>query len=279
MKQSFFFKYFKNVIIGRKQQQFVYLPKNHMSSDLLKTLVRLSDEYKETCVEHISIDCVVFGFYDNTLKILLIQPKEQTLWALPGGYLKNNEDMDHAAMRVLKERTGAEEIFLKQFHTFGKQNRSEYYFDEYPDDLWHKQRFACTAYYALIDYRMVDPKVDVTSQACQWHDVDKVPDLIMDHSEIFQKALKQLRKDLNSKPIGLNLLPEKFTMPELKKLYDAILGKELHRTNFYRKILRYGILIKLPEVRLGLAHRSPALYSFNIETYEKALLEGFNNEW
>jgi hypothetical protein len=102
---------------------------------------------------------------------------------------------------------------------------------------------------------------------------------MMDHRAIFDKALITLRKQLNHKPIGYNLLPEKFTMPELQKLYEIILGKKLNRGNFYRKMLRYDILIKLHEIRKGGAHKAPDLYQFDIEKYQLALENGFSEGW
>ena len=121
--------------------------------------------------------------------------------------------------------------------------------------------------------------MDEFSEKIEWCSIDSVPSLMMDHKQIYHKALEIMRKQLNSKPIGLNLLPEKFTMPELQKLYECILGKKLNRGNFYRKMLRYDILIKLDEIRKGGAHKSPDLYKFDIDKYKSALKEGLKEGW
>ena len=125
----------------------------------------------------------------------------------------------------------------------------------------------------------MDLVVDEISDACEWKSINELPDLMMDHRYIFDKALITPRKQLNHKPIGYNLLPEKFTMPELQKLYEIILGKKLNRGNFYRKMLRYDILIKLDEIRKGGAHKAPDLYQFDTEKYQLALKNGFSEGW
>ncbi len=250
-----------------------------MKSKLNQILIEVSPVLKKDYLPSISVDCVVFGFHDGILKILLTKLNHSKSWSLPGGYIKKNEDLEKGAYRILEERTGTKNIYLNQFKTFGEVNRSENYFCDYPDDLWHKQRFLSIGYYALINYSLVNPVVDSFSDACEWKDLNHLPELMMDHSRILDDALLQLRRDLNYKPIGLNLLPEKFTMPELQKLYEVILGKELNRGNFFRKMKRYDILTKLNETRKGGAHKAPDLYSFNQETYNKALENGFQEGW
>lgn len=238
-----------------------------------------SERAKEQYLPAISIDSVVFGFHKASLKVLLLQVKDSPQWGLPGGYVFKDEDLDRGAVRILEERTGAKDIFLNQFKTFGKVNRSEDFFKELPDDLWFKQRFVSIGYYALIDYESVNLVPDELSAAADWKDVNELPPLMMDHKQIFEEALIQLRRDLNYKPIGLNLLPEKFTMPELQKLYETILDKELNRGNFYRKMKRYNILVKLKETRKGGAHKAPDLYSFDEESYNRALKNGLQESW
>ena len=238
-----------------------------------------SDRAWEIYMPHFSIDCVVFGFYDATLKVLVTKMKENNLWALPGGYVLKTENINEAANRILKQRTGAENIYLQQFRVFGDLNRSEGFFEEFDDTIWHKQRFISMGFYALVDYSLVNLVVDNFSDACEWKSIDEMPELMMDHRSIFDKALITLRKQLNYKPIGLNLLPEKFTMPELQKLYEIILGKKLNRGNFFRKMLRYDILLKLDESRKGGAHKAPDLYKFDLEKYQTALKDGLNEGW
>lgn len=250
-----------------------------MKSELAGILDKYSKLNKEKSLPSISIDCVVFGFDTSSLKVLLVKLKGKDEWSLPGGYLWKNENLDEGAHRILEQRTGAKQIYLNQFKTFGRLNRSEYFFEGYPDDLWQKQRFVSVGYYALTNFAKVNPKVDELSDASEWKNVHELPNLMMDHEEIFNTALLELRKGLNYRPVGLNLLPEKFTMPELQKLYEIILDKSLNRGNFYRKMTKYGILKKLKETRKGGAHKAPNLYTFNLEVYNEALENGFKEAW
>jgi 8-oxo-dGTP diphosphatase len=230
-------------------------------------------------IPHISLDCVVFGFHDSSLKVLLTKLKGQELWGLPGGYMGKEEVVDEGANRILKERTGAQDIYLQQFKVFTALKRSEGFFEDYPDTLWHKQRFISIGFYALVNYADVIPVTDEFSDSCEWIEIDSLPEMMMDHREIFDEALVVLRRQLNYQPIGDKLLPEKFTMPELQKLYEIILGKKLNRGNFYRKMIGYDILDKQDESRKGGAHKSPNLYKFNNEKYTAALKEGFKEGW
>jgi 8-oxo-dGTP diphosphatase len=247
--------------------------------DVKKIIQEKSENSWKIYLPHISIDCVVFGFHDAMLKVLVTKVKNQNLLALPGGYVLKSENIYEAANRILFDRTGAENIYLQQFRVFGDLNRSEEFFEDYPDSLWNKQRFISIGFYALVDYSKVSLVVDEISDICEWKSIDELSDFMMDHKNIFDAALITLRKQLNHKPIGYSLLSEKFTMPELQKLYEIILCKKLNRGNFYRKILRYDILEKLDEIRKGGAHKAPDLYKFDLIKYQNALKNGFNEGW
>lgn len=238
-----------------------------------KEVERSSEVHWKTALPHVSVDCVVFGFNKNSLNVLLLKIKDDKDWILPGGYVFKNESLDDAAKRVLFERSGAERIFLNVFGVFGETNRSENHFADYQDDLWHKQRFITVGYYALVDQTRVTPIPDIFSDSCEWVSINELPVMVMDHELILKKALKTLIEQISYKPIGYNLMPETFTMPELQSLYETILGQKLNRGNFYRKIMRYDILIKLDEPRKGGAHKAPHLYRFDPEKYKKALNE------
>ncbi|RYG05514.1 MAG: NUDIX hydrolase [Chitinophagaceae bacterium] len=244
----------------------------------LEIFEKRSNAHYETSVPHISVDCVVFGFHASSLKVLLVKMKDGP-WGLPGGYLRKTEDLEDAAQRILNERTGAENIFLEQFKTFGKQFRSESALDFLPEGFWHKQRFVSVGFYALVEYSTIVPRVDDISEACEWKDVEELPDLMMDHGDIFKGALSALHKQINYKPIGYNLLPKEFTLPQLQKLYEIILGKKLYRGSFQRRILGYDILIRHNKTMKIGAHRSPILYSFDLEKYNAAMEEGLVRGW
>lgn len=245
-------------------------------------------EGSEVYLPSLSIDCVIFGFHENQLKVLLLKMKNARQWCLPGGFVFKSEDVDRAAQRVLKERTGLSKIFLQQFNVFGKPGRSDSNFHRkvlrkdgivLGDDHWLFRRFVTVGFYALVEYSFVHPKPDDFSDFCTWRDVNDLPELMMDHKDILEEALHTLRLHLNYHPVGYNLLPSKFTMPQLQKLYETILNKRLDRRNFQRKILSYKILKRLKEVKKGGAHKAPYLYRFDLSFYQKALEEGLQGGW
>ena len=238
----------------------------------------------ENFLDHISLDCVIFGFHDGELKVLTLRLKYTKEYALPGGFLGKEETLEDAAKRVLQERTGLENIFLKQFKVFSDPDRSKTNVaiqdlintGAHPDLHFFEKRFISIGFYALVDFTKVKPAPDFFSDKCEWKNVNEEAPYILDHKKIIEKALEVLRLQLSYQPIGYNLLPEKFTMPELQKLYETILGRELDRRNFQRKMLSYKILNKLDERKKGGAYKSPFLYEFNLENYQKALNEGLS---
>jgi hypothetical protein len=237
---------------------------------------------------HLSVDCVVFGFHEHQLRVLLLKMPEQEQMVLPGGYIQLDESLENAAHRVLYERTGLNGVFLQQFHTFSSPDRIKRNFPEKtlknhgltPEDIsWFTGRFVSVGFYALVDYTHVRPAPDVFSDSCNWYDLSGIGILMMDHNNIVNKALETLRLHLNFMPVGLNLLPVKFTIPELQKLYETILGRKLDRRNFQRKISSFNILENLHERKTGVAHKAPGLYRFHPENYDKALREGLRGDW
>lgn len=246
-------------------------------TDYKKQLIERSKVAYEVFLPHLSIDTVIFGFHDGKLKVLLLKMNFNKEWFLPGGFVYKNEDLDEAAKSVLKRRAGVENVFLKEFAVFGQHNRSQKWFDEFDDPLWHKQRFVTVGYYALVDYTEVIPIADEISERCEWKLLSEVEQmqLTMDHRAILARALKTLREDVIRRPVGYNLLPETFTMPELQLLYEVILNRKLNRGNFYRKILRYGVMEAVGVKKTGQANKSPILYRLIPERYEEALEKGF----
>ncbi len=214
-----------------------------------------------------SIDCVIFGFDEGELKILLIERNAEPFkdwWALPGYLVAHNESIDDAAGRILYELTGLRGIYMDQFHTFGDVNR-------------HPQgRVVTVAYYAMI--RLNGPKElkPVTSYASKavWVSINDLPKLAFDHSQIFEKGFKKIRHKISYQPIAFELLPEKFTLTQLQHLYEVILNKKLDKRNFRKKMLNYGILKELDEKQKGVSYRAAKLYKFDRRKYAKL----FQNE-
>jgi ADP-ribose pyrophosphatase YjhB (NUDIX family) len=220
---------------------------------------------------HIAYDSVVFGFSKGKLKILLMEYHATGWFALPGGFVMRNENLDDAVLRGLRERTGIVDIYLEQFHTFGSVARFQpevmktiLEANGYvpPADYWLLDRFVTVTYYALMDYEKVTLNPDSLSDSMGWYDVNALPELILDHRQIVEKALQTLRFNLDRKLIGGNLLPEKFTMNELQAVYEAILGEKLRRTSFQRKMLSLEILERHEKRFSGKNHKAPYLYSF-----------------
>ncbi|MBL7817392.1 MAG: NUDIX hydrolase [Saprospiraceae bacterium] len=221
---------------------------------------------------HIAYDSVIFGFSGEKLKILIMKYHNTGLFALPGGFVKIDESLNEAVRRGLQERTGLSNIYLEQFYTFGNVERHipevmatilrANNFDTEGEYEWLLDRFFSVAYYALINYNDVIPKPDALSDSCDWYAIDELPTLMLDHDTIVEKALQTLRDNIDRKLVGMNLLPTRFTMNELQKVYEAILGEKLRRTSFQRKILSLNILERHEKQFSGKAHKAPYLYSF-----------------
>ncbi len=230
-------------------------------------LLDLIDRGAALFLPHLSVDQVIFSYTDQTLKILLLQVAEDQ-WMLPGGYVHKEEAVDAAAQRNLEERVGLRQGYLKQFHVFGRPDRSfaneiETLFRQlgipWNPTLWINQRFISVGYYALVDINRARPVPNLFATACDWFDVLELPQLLLDHRQIAETALQQFRNDLETYPMGFHLLPETFTMPELHKVFEAVLGRQMDRSRFQKKMLGFGVFERLEKKR-GLAHRSPYLY-------------------
>ena len=228
-------------------------------------------EQKEQWLPGISVDCVIFGFHENSLKVLLLKFKKTPVWALAGGFVGPEEDVDQAAQRILAERTGLSDIYLEQFYTFGDLARNYRAVDEHRDVNnamggsplkmdWVDQRFITIGYYALVDYSQVVVNPGGVSDASEWMDVSALPKLFLDHNRIVLKALESLRRNLDEKLVAFELLGDTFTMSDLQMVYETILGKRLVRTNFQRKILSLEILESIEKKYTGGAHKAPYLY-------------------
>lgn len=218
----------------------------------------------------VTVDCVVFGLdTEHDLKIMLIQRGVAPFkgeWALPGGFAKLDESLEAAALRELREETGVEEIFLEQLYTFGAVERDP------------RERVITVAYYALINLADHPLNAQTDADAVAWYSLDELPKLAFDHQEIVAIAKQRLQGKLRYEPIGFELLPKKFTLTQLQKLYEQVLCTQLDKRNFRRKILKMDLLIKLDEMQTGVAHRAARLYSFDEEKYKALRQEGFSFE-
>lgn len=231
-----------------------------------------------------SVDCVIIGYNQEGLHILLLKWKGLNRWTLPGGFIEKHEDQDRAAARILEQRTGLRLPFLKQFHTFGNVDRGNFYTEMMQSDQlpirsspiteWLRQRFITTGYLSLVNMQMTQPTPDFLSELCLWKHLDSLPELVFDHRQIVETALAEIRTQINYMPIGLNLLDEQFTMKELQALYESILKRALERSNFQKKILKLGFLKRHEKQWTGGAHKAPYLYSFDEEKYNQLLERG-----
>ncbi|MNQ79958.1 bifunctional nicotinamide mononucleotide adenylyltransferase/ADP-ribose pyrophosphatase [compost metagenome] len=225
---------------------------------------------EEQVIEEITIDCVIFGFNKESLEILLVQHAEGESigkWGLLGGWLRKDESADDAALRILFELTSLDNIYLEQLKAFTDPNRV------------NGRRVITIAYYTLVNREDYNIKASTTLIEAKWYKINDIPDLIFDHNEILDFSLTQLRNRVRQAPIGFNLLPEKFTLLQLMHLYEEILGIELDKSNFRRKILHMKLLVPLDEKQQDVSHRAAQLYKFDSEIYEKLTKKGFNFEF
>jgi len=243
-------------------------------------------------LKNISVDCVIFGFNNNKLNVLLWQAepelikklltkkeeyeqikmiiegnpalKSENFWGLIGTHLPGEEDLDGYAKKILQTTTGIEDVYLKQVQTFGTINRVPY------------NRVLTIAYYALINPDFHDLKLSPLAKAVKWFEIDKLPNVIFDTNEIIEKALKKLREEVQYHPIGFYMLPKKFTLTHLQTLYEVILGKKLDTRNFRKKLQNMHLLVDTNEKQTNVAHRAAKLYSFDADIYHKLKREGLN---
>jgi 8-oxo-dGTP diphosphatase len=216
----------------------------------------------------VAVDCIVFGYdiQKKILKLLLVKRSFEPakgLWSLAGGFVKEKESLDEAANRILRKLTGLDTIYLTQSRTYGDTDRDP------------GARVISTAYYALIAIRDIDNEL-VKDNGAHWRSVDDLPKLIFDHSRMVKKALTDLQDQIKVKPVGFELLPEKFTLVQLQELYEAIYQKKVDKRNFRKKILSMGVLEKLEEKEKETSKKGAWYYKFNKERYLKLNRNGFS---
>jgi 8-oxo-dGTP diphosphatase len=214
----------------------------------------------------LAVDCVVFGLDETDLKVLLIQRKLQPFqhtWALPGGFVRIDETIDEAARRELEEEAGVTDVYLEQLYTFGVLDRDP------------RERVVAVAYYALA--KLSDHRIRAATDAMGvgWFGLDDLPKLAFDHTEIVSRAHERLRGKVRYAPVGFELLPPRFSLTQLQRMYEIILGKELDKRNFRKKILAMDLLVETDEYEQGVRHRAARLYRFDRRKYDRLTKQGF----
>ena len=238
----------------------------------------------------VAIDCVIFGYENNQLKVLLSKLNFQgDFFALHSGFIRQEEDLDHAAKRILEDRTGILNIYLQQFKVFGKADHNR---QEFLDELirtnysqneeffkdtnkaykWFTKRFLSIGYYALVDMRKVSPQLTQFDASIRWYPIDEVPKLVMHYEEVLVEALNAVRADIDKKFNAFNLLPEKFTMKEIQQIYETVFEQKFTRTNFQKKILHMNVLERLEKKYTGAKSKAPYLYKLKTKNSKPTLL-------
>lgn len=229
---------------------------------------------------HISVDCVVFGFDSRSLKVLLVERilpdagngHPVTDLKLPGSLVYDNESLDHAAYRVLKELTGIDQLYLEQVAVFDSPQRTR----RPADRNWlHEEtgvdvgRIITVAYFSLVRADKANRFLSRLKHKAHWTDVRQIGKLAFDHNQIIQKGLEHLRTKIRTEPVALELLPRKFTLRQLQDLYEILLGTEIDNRNFRKKLHRNGYFVPLDEKEKQVAHKPARLYSFDKNKYKK----------
>src|SRR6476660_8874643 len=214
----------------------------------------------------LTVDIVIFTIQDARLKVLLIRrgiPPYKNSMAIPGGFVLEDESLDDAALRELKEETGVEDVYLEQLYTFGGLGRDPC------------ERVVTVAYYALA--KLSDHRIRAATDAMGvgWFALDDLPKLAFDHDQIVSRAHERLRGKVRYAPVGFELLPPRFSLTQLQRLYEIILGTELDKRNFRKKILSMDLLVETDEVEQGVRHRAARLFRFDRRKYERLARQGF----
>lgn len=223
-------------------------------------------------VPGVTISCVAFCFESGSLKLLLCKPKGETEWVLPGGLIAQDEDADQAARRILKDKIGVKRPFMNQFHFFGDKDRTDVAGIQEGNESTYP-RLINLAYYSLVKNEEIK-QVGSNEDEITWFRLGDCSCIHVDHKEIIDTCIFSIRRQVGFLPIGYGLLPEKFTMPELRVIYETILERSIDRRNFQRKILSVGYVKPLHETRKIGGHKSPNLYKFDKKKCEEAVRLG-----
>ncbi|WP_127020370.1 NUDIX hydrolase [Flagellimonas beolgyonensis] len=222
---------------------------------------------KDLFLPNLSVDMVIIGYENNELKCLLLQIGDK--WLLPGGFIFRTESVEEATLRILSERTGLVDPHFKFLAVFGNSNRKfteewKPFFKEqgvsWGEDAWFNDRFVTLSYYSLVDIDKTKPVLSDMDTGFAWFKMDALPEMWMDHRDIVHAAKNRLREDVQQEHLTYNLLPEEFTMPQLHQLHQTILGEELDRSRFQKKMLSLDIFERLPKLKKDTPGRNPYRY-------------------
>jgi 8-oxo-dGTP diphosphatase len=226
-------------------------------------------KFSDEIIDALSIDCVIFGFKNAALSVLLVKHGQgitKGQWALPGGWIHYNENLFAAANRILVAQTAVENIFLEQFKTFGEVDR-------FPN-----KRVITVCYYALVNIESVSLHAGPSVSEVAWFNIKNIPKIAFDHNKILDKCFTHLHHKVQYEPIGFNLLPKKFTLLQLQELYEAILNQKLDKPNFRRKLMKMNLLVACNEKQKAVSHRAAELYRFDKKIYDRLIEKGFSFE-
>lgn len=236
-------------------------------------------------IPNVSVDCVVFGFDLNTLNVLLVERQMEFEGEayhdlkLPGDLVRWDEDIDHAASRILYDLSGLKNIYLKQYHSFGAVNRLR---GEVRDLVWLRsidhpeERVITVAYFSLLNLTDNTSNKYILQANARWIPVSSLPRLAFDHSDIVMKALENLRDDIKQKPLAFELLPSKFTLSQLQKLYEVVIGTSYDKRNFRKKINQVNYVVPINEKQTNVPHKPARLFMFSRDIYEKTRKDSFD---
>jgi len=208
----------------------------------------------------VTVDCVVFGLDEGVLKLLLIKrllAPFKDKWALPGGFVLMDEDLETAALRELKEETGVDDLYLEQFQAYGKPNRDP------------RERVITIAYFAIVNLFKYTLKASTDAKEAEWYPVNDLPSLAFDHENIVLNALSKLQNKVLREPLVFEFIPEKFTLPQVQFVYETILQKKLDKRNFRKKLLATGLIEVLEEHETNVTHRAARFHLFNKDEWNK----------
>lgn len=208
----------------------------------------------------LSTECVIFGYKNNALRVLLIQRGSEPYkdsWAIPGDLVFPEEDVDHTARRILHHLVGEEQTFLEQFYTFGNTGRHPV------------GRVVTVGYYSVVNTDTYVPVETKWAKQVKWYDVLDLPKLAFDHDKIIAKALRHIRKKVDTEPIGFQFLPTKFTLLDLQGVYEALLNQKFDKPNFRKKMLSLNLITPLNELETNVSHRPAKLYTYNTQSHER----------